>query len=184
MTTTGKSRESHFPSIEKKYGEKMSYWFKVMEKIKDQKYPEQISHLRENYGFSQAHANALVMYSKGSKSTSKFKDDKDYFKSIDPKQAKTIKAIYKLIQAKHKKLELVIAWNQPMLRIDKSYVIGAGVTKNYILLNPFSKKVMDKFDKQLAEYDVNKHTFAIPNDWKIDQKLILALVKARLDEIK
>ena len=40
------------------------------------------------------------------------------------------------------------------------------------------------FDKQLAEYDVKKHTFAIPNDWKIDQKLILALVKARLDEIK
>ena len=184
MTTTGKSRESHFPFIEKKYGKKMSYWFKVMEKIVDRKYPEQISHLRENYGFSQAHANTLVMFSKGSKSTSKFKDDKDYFKSIDPKQAKTIKAIYKLIQAKYKKLELVIAWNQPMLRIDKSYVIGAGVTKNYILLNPFSKKVMDKFDKQLAEYDVNKHTFAIPSDWKIDQKLILALVKARLDEIK
>ena len=43
-----------------------------MEKIKDRKYPEQISHLRENYGFSQAHANALVMFSKGSKSTSKF----------------------------------------------------------------------------------------------------------------
>ena len=155
-----------------------------MEKIKDRKYPEQISHLRENYGFSQAHANALVMFTKGSKSTSKFKDDKDYLKSIDPKQAKTIKAIYKLIQAKHKRLELVIAWNQPMLRIDKSYVIGASVTKNYILLNPFSKKVIDKFGKKLAEYDVKKHTFAIPNDWKIDQKLILALVKARLDEIK
>ena len=71
-----------------------------------------------------------------------------------------------------------------MLRIDKSYVIGAGVTKNYILLNPFSKKVIDKFGKKLAEYDVKKHTFAIPIEWKIDQKLILAIVKARLDEIK
>ena len=89
-----------------------------------------------------------------------------------------------MIQAKHKKLDLVIAWNQPMLRKDKSYVIGAGVTKNYILLNPFSKSVIDKFDKKLSDYDVKKHTFAIPNDWKIDQKLILALVKARLDEIK
>ena len=62
MTTIGKSRDSHFPAIEKKYGEKMSYWFKVMEKIVDRKYPEQIDHLRENYGFSQAHANALVMF--------------------------------------------------------------------------------------------------------------------------
>ncbi|MEY3531452.1 MAG: hypothetical protein RLY68_454, partial [Actinomycetota bacterium] len=118
------------------------------------------------------------------KSTSKFKDDKDYFKSINPKQAKTIKALYKLIQANHKKLELVIAWNQPMLRKDKSYVIGASVTKNYILLNPFSKTVIDKFGKKLAEYEVKKHTFAIPNDWKIDEKLILALIKARLAEIK
>jgi hypothetical protein len=33
------SRESHFPAIEKKYGEKMAYWFKVMAKIKDKKVP-------------------------------------------------------------------------------------------------------------------------------------------------
>jgi uncharacterized protein YdhG (YjbR/CyaY superfamily) len=43
--------------------------------------------------------------------------------------------------------------------------------------------VINKFGKKLAEYDVKKHTFAVPSDWKIDQKLILALVKARLDEI-
>lgn len=39
-----------------------------MAELVDQKYPEQIAHLRENYGFAQAHANALVMYSRGSKS--------------------------------------------------------------------------------------------------------------------
>jgi uncharacterized protein YdhG (YjbR/CyaY superfamily) len=44
--------------------------------------------------------------------------------------------------------------------------------------------VIDKFGKKLADYDVKKHTFAIPNDWKIDEKLILALIKARLAEIK
>ena len=27
------SRESHFPAIEKKYGEKMKYWFAVMAKL-------------------------------------------------------------------------------------------------------------------------------------------------------
>ena len=63
------SREAHFPAIEKKYGEKMAYWFKVMAKLEGKKYPEQIAHLRENYGFSQAHANALVMYSRGSESS-------------------------------------------------------------------------------------------------------------------
>jgi len=61
MPTKDPSREAHFPLIEKKYGEPMKYWFKVMATIKDKKYPEQIAHLRENYGFSQAHANALVI---------------------------------------------------------------------------------------------------------------------------
>ena len=54
------TRASHFPAIEKKYGEKMAYWFKVMAKLEGKKYPEQIAHLKENYGFSQAHANAMV----------------------------------------------------------------------------------------------------------------------------
>jgi hypothetical protein len=66
------SREAHFPAIEKKYGEKMAYWFKVMAKLEGKKYPEQIAHLKESYGFSQAHANALVMFSRGSESSKRF----------------------------------------------------------------------------------------------------------------
>ena len=63
MPTADGSREKHFPAIEKKHGEKMAFWFKVMKEVSGEKYPAQIAHLRENYGFSQAHANALVMYS-------------------------------------------------------------------------------------------------------------------------
>jgi hypothetical protein len=72
-------REKHFPAIEKKYGEKMAYWFAIMKKLDGKKYPEQIAHLRENYGFSQAHANALVMYSRGSKSAKRHASPSDYF---------------------------------------------------------------------------------------------------------
>ena len=48
MAAKDPSRESHFPAIEKKYGEKMKYWFGVMSKLEGKKYPEQIAHLREN----------------------------------------------------------------------------------------------------------------------------------------
>ena len=80
-TPKDSSRESHFPAIEKKYGEKMSYWLKVMAKLEGKKYPEQIAHLRENYGFSQAHANALVMYSRGSESSKRYETPAQYFKT-------------------------------------------------------------------------------------------------------
>ena len=62
-------RASYFPAIEKKYGQPMAYWFDVMAELAERTYPEQISYLRENHGFTQAHANALVMYSRGSTTT-------------------------------------------------------------------------------------------------------------------
>jgi uncharacterized protein len=168
------SREAHFPLIEKKYGEPMSYWFDVMAEIADQKYPEQIAYLRENHGFSQSHANAVVMYSRGSTSTQRF----------NTKQAKTIRAIFKAITTKYPELELVIAWNQPMLRIGKDYIFGISAAKNHILLAPWSKDVLEKFAPKMKDLDVKKKTIGVPNDWSVDEKLLQALVKARLAEIK
>jgi uncharacterized protein YdhG (YjbR/CyaY superfamily) len=183
LATKDPSREAHFPAIEKKYGEKMSYWFKVMKDVADQKYPEQIAYLRENYGFSQAHANALVMYSRGSTSARRFDTPAQYFKSIDPAQAKTIKAMIKAITEKHPDLELVIAWNQPMLRKGTFYVFGASVSKNHISIAPWSTEVLDKFRPKLSEYRVTKKMIAVPNDWVVDVKLLQAMAKARLAEI-
>ncbi len=184
MPEKDSSREKHFPAIEKKYGEKMTYWFKVMKEIKDEKYPQQIAHLRENYGFSQAHANALVMYSRGSVSTKRHETPAAYYKTIDPQQAKTIRAIFKLITTKYPKLEHVIAWNQPMVRIGTAYIFGMSASKNHISFNPFSKDVLDQFTDEMEDLRVTRHTVAVPNDWKINEKLILKLVKARLAEIK
>lgn len=177
-------REKHFPSIEKKYGHPIAYWLKLIKEISEQKYPEQVAFLRENHGFSQAHANAVVMFIKGSKSSSKFNSTNDYFQSIDPKQAKTIKSIIKTIRTKYPKLELVIAWNQPMLRNEAGYIFGLGVAKNHILINPWSESALTSHGDKVKDLKVNKHTIAIPNDWKPDPKLLLALVKTRLAELK
>ena len=184
MPEKDSSREKHFPAIEKKHGEKMAYWFKVMKEIKGEKYPQQIAHLRENYGFSQAHANALVMYSRGSVSTKRHETPAAYYKTIDPQQAKTIRAIFKLITTKYPKLEHVIAWNQPMVRIGTAYIFGMSASKHHISFNPFSKDVLDQFTDEMQDLRVTRHTVAVPNDWKINEKLILKLVKARLAEIK
>lgn len=183
MAISDGSREKHFPSIEKKYGEKMSYWFKVMKELEGQKYPEQVSFLRENYGFSQAHANALVMYSRGSATSKRFSTPAEYYKTIDPKQVKTVKAIFKAITSKYPDLELVIAWNQPMLRIEKDYIFGVSVSKNHILMAPWSKDVLAKFAPKMSDLDVKKKTIGVPNDWDVDAKLLQAMVRARLAEL-
>jgi uncharacterized protein YdhG (YjbR/CyaY superfamily) len=178
------AREAHFPAIEKRYGEKMAYWHKVMKEVKDEKYPQQISHLRENYGFSQAHANALVMYSRGSTTTKRFETPTAYYKTIDPQQATTMRKIFKVIQIKYPKTELVIAWNQPMLKLGNDYIFGATATKKHILMAPWSTDVLATFAQRLKHLDLKKKTIGIPNDWKVEEKLILDMVKARIGETK
>ena len=183
MPATNSDLSKHFAAIEKKHGEKATVWLKRLKDLKTDKYQEQISFLRENHGFSQAHANALVMYHRGSKSSNKFGTPENYFKSIDPQVATTIKKIFAAVTAKHKNLELVMAWNQPMLRLGTGYIVGVSVSKNHLTLNPFSTTVLNLVTPKLAKYEVKKHTFLVPLDWKVDTALIQAIAKARIAEI-
>ena len=179
MAKTG-DREEYFPLIEKKYGEKMSYWFKVMKEVEGEKYPVQIAHLKENYGFSQAHANALVMYSRGSTSSKRFETPAEFFKTVTPQQAKTMKAIFKAITSKYPQLELVVAWNQPMLKFEKHYIFGCSAATNHILIAPWDLDVLKKYAPKFRDYKVNKKTIALPNDWEVDVKLPQAMAKDSL----
>ena len=184
MASTDGDRSKFFPAIEKKHGEKVAFWLKRLKDLETDKYPEQIAYLKENYGFSQAHANALVMYFRGSTTSKRFDGPDSYFKKLEPKTAKTMKAVFGAVTAKHKGLELVMAWNQPMLRNKNGYVLGLSVSKNHITINPFSVDVLEKNMKKLAPFKVNKYTFQVPLNWDADALLLNSLAKARITEIK
>ncbi len=162
----------------------MKYWFGVMKEIADRKYPEQIAFLKEEHGFSQAHANALVMYSRGSKSSRRFDDFAGFLKKHDAVKQKTVKKIFSVIEKKFPKLELVIAWNQPMLKSGNSYVFGVSVSKNHILIAPFNANVLKTMSKDLENYKVNKKTVQVPVDWKVDEKLLYKMIALNLKELK
>ena len=161
----------------------MSFWFERMQEVAGQKYPEQIAYLRENHGFSQTHANALVLYSRGSTTAKRFNTVDEYLAQFDESKRKTVLDSFVAITSKYPKLDPVIAWNQPMLKLGSQYVFGATVLKNHILLAPWSKDVLGAFSERLSTYEVNKKTFKIPVDWKVDKKLIRDMVAARIAEI-
>jgi uncharacterized protein YdhG (YjbR/CyaY superfamily) len=175
-------RSSYFPAIEKKYGQPMSYWFDQMAEISDWKYPEQIAYLKENHGFSQAHANALVMYSRGSKNAHRVTTVDEYLEPFDETKRATALAILEAITSKYPTMETVIAWNQPMLRLDGQYIFGVMVLTNHILFAPWSKAVLDEFAPRLIDYKVNKKTIQVPVDWKPDKKLLRDMAAARIAE--
>lgn len=179
-------RARHFPAIERKHGGPISLWIERLKELGDAKYPEQIAFLRENHAFSQAHANALVMYVRNSPTSKRVKSPDEFFGKLDSTAAATARAIFATITQAHPELELVIAWNQPMLRVagTKQYVIGLSTTARYMLLNPFSPDVLATHASDLADYTVNKHTFQVPFDWEIDTQLLHHLADARLAELR
>lgn len=182
VATKNPERDSYFPAIEAKHGRPMSYWFKQMRKISDFKYAEQIAFLRKEHGFSQTHANALVLYCRGSKSSSRYGSVANYLAQFDETKRKTVTWIFKAITDKYPKMELVLAWNQPMLKMESKYILGLSVHNHHILIAPCSAEVLEEFKSRLVAYEMNKKTFKVPVDWEVDSKLLQDLAAARLAE--
>jgi len=177
-------RTAHFAAIEKKHGHPAKYWLQLLAELESTKYQVQIDFLREWHGFSQAHANALVMYSRGSTSSRRFSGPEAYFEKLTPQQAKTATAIFATIQKKYPKLELVTAWNKPMLKLDDTYIFGLSASSKHLLLMPFGDGILKQVEKKTTGLVANKKTIQVPLDWKIDTGLLYALINARLAELK
>lgn len=60
MTEKVQGPASYFPSIEKKYGQPIDHWMKLLEAVHDKKHMEQVDFLKESHGMGHGHANAIV----------------------------------------------------------------------------------------------------------------------------
>ena len=114
-----------------------------------------------------------------------FNSVEDYLISLDPRKAKTIRAVIDLILTQFPELEVKISWNVPQIHRDGQYVFGISALKNHLALAPWSARVIDDFRAKLEQekYVVRKNLFQIPVDWEIDAELLKDLVRARLSEL-
>jgi len=71
----------------------MSHWHREMKKVAGKRYPEQMAFLQDEHGFSRAHANALVQYSRGSKSSRRYETVDDYLAEHDAVKQETVRSI-------------------------------------------------------------------------------------------
>jgi uncharacterized protein YdhG (YjbR/CyaY superfamily) len=71
-----------------------------------------------------------------------------------------------------------------MLKLGNQYILGLSTSKNHISFAPWSQDVLEKFRPKMKDLDVKKKTISVPNDWKVDQKLLEAIIKARIAETK
>lgn len=183
MASTSGDRSQQFPAIERKYGRPVQDWFDLLAASDATKYDEQMALLQEGHGFSRAHANAVVMTHRGSSTTRRFATPDEYFAAVDPVGATTARAAFAAIRKGVKGLELVTAWNQPMLKRGDAYVFGLNVQTKHITMGPMGADVIGQFADRLADYRCGKKTFNVPLDWPVDGPLLVAMVKYRLAEL-
>lgn len=158
----------------------MAHWHGVMSTISSRKYADQMTHLMDVHGFTRAHANALIMFSKGSTTSRRYETPDAYFASLDDVKAMTMRRIFATLQTAFPELDLVIAWNQPMLKVGRKYVFGASAASHHILIAPFDAGVLDALRSRLSEYEVNKKTIRVPVDWAVDATLLQDMVTPQL----
>ena len=158
----------------------MAHWHEVMAEIAGRTYAEQVAFLREEHGFSQTHANALVMYTRGSLSSRRFNTIDAYLSAYPAQPQATVRAIFDAIHGVHPELDLVMAWNKPMLRHGSHYVFGVAIVTNHILLAPFDARVLQQMSAHLEGYLVQKKTVRVPLDWQVDANLLQEMVALAL----
>lgn len=184
MATPAGDRSALFPAIEKKHGKPIAYWLAELKGLGDDaKYPEQIALLRERHEFSQAHANALVMYARGSTTTRRYADPEQFFTSLGGDKERTARAIFAAIADEFPDLEMVIAWNQPMLKRGTQYIFGLSAASNHLLIASFGTGFVEQVRPLLNGLEANKKTIKVPIGWQVDTTLLYTLVRARLAEL-
>lgn len=176
-------RRAHFPAIEARYGRPVADWLAELAALGDAGYAAQMSLLRDQHGFSRAHANALVMYARGSVSSKRFDDPEAFFAALDEPRRSTAGAILAAITDAYPDLELVVAWNQPMLRRGKDYVFGLSAARNHLTLAAMGTGAIEAMGDRLGSLETNKKTIRVPVDWVVDRDLLVDLVRLRLAEI-
>lgn len=71
LVENAKGPASYFPSIEKKYGQPIDHWLRLVGARQDLKHMELVAWLKSEHGLGHGHANAIVAHALASRAQTK-----------------------------------------------------------------------------------------------------------------
>lgn len=110
----------------------------------------------------------------------KFASFDEFYASLPEDQRTATERFVDHVSKTHPELELLLAWNQPMFRSGKKYLIGFMPTKKHINLLTISDDAVTHFALELVGYRHGTRSISLPFDWEIDADLIEKLIQFQL----
>ncbi|MEY4457915.1 MAG: hypothetical protein RIS25_508 [Actinomycetota bacterium] len=110
----------------------------------------------------------------------KFASLDEFYASLPADQEEAIRRFVHHVADAHPELELVLAWNQPMFKLGKKYVIGFMPTKHHINLLTVSDDAVTHFADAIAGYRHGTRSISLPFDWVIDGRLVDDIIAFQL----
>lgn len=107
----------------------------------------------------------------------------DYFASLPEDQSRHIQSLVDFVTQHYPQLELVIAWNQPMFKLNGKYVIGFMPTKKHTNLLTVTDTAITTLEPELSAFKHGTRSISLPFDWVIDSALIGRVITLRAEEL-
>lgn len=108
----------------------------------------------------------------------------EFYAALPEDQRTHITSLVGYVQENYPQLECVLAWNQPMFKNGKHYVIGFMPTKKHTNLLTVSDTAITTLAPELTNYKHGTRSISLPFDWTIDADLFHSVIALRAQELE
>ena len=115
---------------------------------------------------------------------SRFLSVDDYIASQREPAQNVLQQVRAAIRKGAPKAEETISYNMPTYILGSDPLIYFAGWKEHYSLYPASQELLAAFEKELAQYEINKSTIRFPLDKTVPAKLIASIVRFRAREIR
>lgn len=113
----------------------------------------------------------------------KFSSLDEFYEFLPDDQRVGIRRLVDFVSTSYPQLDLVLAWNQPMFKIDGSYLIGFMPTQKHINLLTVTDTAITALASELAGFRHGTRSISLPFDWSIDAQFINRVLTLRSNEL-
>lgn len=112
----------------------------------------------------------------------RFDNFPDFYASLTPEQNAHIRNLVDWVSSTYPKFDPVIAWNQPMFKVGKTYLVGFMPAKNHTNLLTVTDTAISELSPELSGYDHGTRSIKIPLGQDIDPELFSKILEIRCRE--